>query len=75
VRHNSGLGLNRQGTARKQRKSLLFNEKQLAANQCDELSYFRSRGDRIRLELFRRDIVDRQASQPNICGHVLAVLA
>ena len=63
------------GITQPTRKPLLFNEKQLAANQCDELSYFRSRGDRIRLELFRRGIVDRQASQPNICGHVLAVLA
>jgi hypothetical protein len=40
-----------------------------------ETRVFSSRGDKTRLELFRRGVVDLQTSQPNIRGHVLAVLA
>jgi hypothetical protein len=34
-----------------------------------------SRDDKTAIELFRRGVVELQTSKPNICGHVVAVLA
>jgi hypothetical protein len=34
-----------------------------------------SRGNQTRLELFGQGVVELQTSQPDICGHVVAVLA
>ena len=60
---------------RKQRKSLQSKEKQLAAIRVRRAVLISSRGDKTRLELFCRGVVELQTSQSVICSHVAAVLA
>jgi hypothetical protein len=50
-----------------------FSDKRQYVLSNSEISA--SRDDKTAIELFRRGVVELQTSEPNICGHVVAVLA